>query len=321
MAKGNYFSSLDKKKNSAMQNISSCSTVLIDASLIDESEKNQDIFSNDEKGIQGLSEYMKEVGVHEPIACFQKEDGRYEIVSGHRRFKARLLKGDTKIDVIVTPPPQSKGDMVYQLIFDNIHARQLKPMDLARALYEMKTIWVPEQREKGTVEGDTKDILAAKFNMSTAKVSRYLRLLKLNPELQDKVQTGVLSVEAALVLISDDNNIDGLQDYINEAIDSKDEVYDETSSISKTEVQKMIHLFKKTLQSMPTTPISEENSKDTKLSQKVSRKKFEKSVESFHQIINMEFSQKFKLNEQDIENLESLQTDLSTLIQKYKHNS
>ena len=185
MAKGNYFSTLDKKKNNAMQNISSCSTVLIDASLIDESEMNPDIFSNDEESIIGLSEYMKEVGVHEPIACFQKEDGRYEIISGHRRFKARLLKGDTKIDVIITPPPQTIGDNVYQLIFDNIHARQLKPMDLARALDAMKTKWVPEQREKVLPE-IPKNPCQQIYEMSTAKVSRYLRLLKLAPETREQ---------------------------------------------------------------------------------------------------------------------------------------
>lgn len=312
MAKGNYFSTLDKKKNNAMQNISSCSTVLIDASLIDESEMNPDIFSNDEESIIGLSEYMKEVGVHEPIACFQKEDGRYEIISGHRRFKARLLKGDTKIDVIITPPPQTIGDNVYQLIFDNIHARQLKPMDLARALDAMKTKWVPEQREKG-LTGDTKEILANKFKMSTAKVSRYLRLLKLAPETQNKVQKGVLSVEAALVLTLEDNLVDGLEDYVNTTIDKAIAEHDETSPISRAEVNKIISSFKKAKHSA-----FDSNSQQEK--KKITRKKFEKELESFHEVINTEFSQKLKLNTEDIKKLEILQEDISVLIHKYKNN-
>ena len=285
---------------------------LIDASLIDESEMNPDIFSNDEESIIGLSEYMKEVGVHEPIACFQKEDGRYEIISGHRRFKARLLKGDTKIDVIITPPPQTIGDNVYQLIFDNIHARQLKPMDLARALDAMKTKWVPEQREKG-LTGDTKEILANKFKMSTAKVSRYLRLLKLAPETQNKVQKGVLSVEAALVLTLEDNLVDGLEDYVNTTIDKAIAEHDETSPISRAEVNKIISSFKRAKHSA-----FDSNSQQEK--KKITRKKFEKELESFHEVINTEFSQKLKLNTEDIKKLEILQEDISVLIHKYKNN-
>lgn len=317
MAKGNYFSSLDKKKNEAMQNISSCSSILIDANLIDESNKNF-IFSMNQEKLKGLSDYMNEIGVHEPITCFQKSDGRYEIISGHRRFRARLLKGDTKIDVIVTPPPKTEGDRVYQLIFDNIHSRSLGPMDLARALKEMKLTWLPEKRENGLVSGDTKDILAKEFNISSAKVSRHLRLLNLIPELQDKVENEKLSVDAALLLTLEENNIEGLQEFINETIEKK-ESNDDFNSLTKIEIVKAIKVFK--------SSISTENeslSNEAKIAQpsttkaKISRKKFTKSIETFQNIITGFNNRSFKLNADDIKQLESLNQDLFSLIEQYK---
>jgi len=317
MAKGNYFSSLDKKKNEAMQNISSCSSILIDADLIDESEKNHLIFSIDEDKIKGLSDYMSEIGVHEPIVCFQKSDGRYEIISGHRRFRARLLKGDTKIDVIVKSPPKSEGDKVYQLIFDNIHTRSLGPMDLARALNEIKITWLPEQREQGLVTGDTKDILAKKFNISSSKVSRYLRLLNLIPELQKKVETGELSVDAALSLTLEENAIDGLQEFVNESIDKAKEGISDFDSITRMEITKMIKTYK-SLKSTAKSDTDNSNKNDISAATKISRKKFVKSIESFQHVITSEFSHNFKLNEDDIKQLETLNKELLSLIERYK---
>lgn len=315
MAKGNYFSSLDKKKNEAMQNISSCSSILIDANLIDESNKNF-IFSMNQEKLQGLSDYMNEVGVHEPITCFQKSDGRYEIISGHRRFRARLLKGDAKIDVIVTPPPKTEGDRVYQLIFDNIHSRNLGPMDLARALKEMKLTWLPEKRAQRLVSGDTKDILAKEFHISSAKVSRHLRLLNLIPELQDKVESEKLSVDAALLLTLEENNIDGLQEFINETIENKVN-NDDFDSLTKIEIEKAIKVFKNSK--------STENGRannETKATQpstiKISRKKFAKSIETFQNIITGFNNRSFNLNADDIKQLESLNQDLLSLIEQYK---
>lgn len=304
--------------DSALQNTSSCCTVLIDASLIDESERNQEIFHTDEVKDQLLSDYMKEVGVHEPITCFQKSDGRYEIISGHRRYKARVLKGDQKIDVIVTQPPVSDGDKIYQLIFDNIHSRQLKTMDLARALKAMKDTWLPEQRQKGMV-GDTKCILADKFNISSTKVSRYLRLLQLTPELQDKVQDGILSVDAALSLTADDVcSLDGLQEFINESLDDAKDTFDELSPISKNTIEKMIREFRSKTASDREPIILNKDNESIHRERNLTRKKLEKNVESFRTIINSNLSPNFKPTNTDVEALEQLQVELLALIEKCK---
>lgn len=309
---GNLFSKkMDSKKvEAALSNVSSCSATLIKIDLVDENPKNEKIFNM--AGIDELAAYMNEVGVHEPILVFQKADGRYEIISGHRKFRARKLRGDKSIDAIVKAAPKTEGDRIYQLVFDNIHSRKLGPMDLARAMNEIKNTWIPEQREKGLVSGETKEILAEKFHMSQSKVVRLLRLLNLNQDLQDKVESGKLAVDAALVLTQDENiHLTGLQDFVNDLIDKAcaEEEIDDTA-VTKATVIKMVNSFKDLQSEKKELPERKEQSP-------VSKKKFMKASTSFHDMLNAKFDDKFKLEETDIKALKELQSDIDALLSRY----
>jgi ParB family chromosome partitioning protein len=293
---------LDKEKSDQRM-----STVL-DIDKIDENPRNELIFNMD--GIEDLAEYIKEVGFHQPIVVFRKENERYEVVSGHRKLRAKKLNGDNKIESVVIQAPESEGDKAYQLIFDNVNARTLKPLDMARAMNEIKNVWIPEQREKGNLTGDTKDILAEKFKMSSSKVSRYLRLLNLNPKLQDNVDDGIIAVDAALVLLQDQYiDVEGLQDYISELV-AEQMKSEEEISITKAEIIKMIkNFFESTKQNDGESNKSKESI--------VTKKKFVKAVNAFKTILSSKYEEKFILDEDEVQFLKELRDKLENLIEEY----
>ena len=303
----NYFSNkFSKSAEHALQNISSCSPVLLDVNDIDENPKNSRLFNMG--GVDELAAYMDEVGVHESILVFQKEDGRYEILSGHRKFRARKKRGDAKIDAIIQKAPKTEGDRVYQLIFDNINARILGPMDLARAMDEIKNTWLPEQRAKG-LKGDTKKILAEKFHISETKVMRLLRLLTLIPELQNKVEEEKIAVDAALVLTQENNKIDGLQEYVNKMIDEQlSSTEDKELIITKMQIVKFVNSFKQLRKAKK----SQDDSKPI-----TTKKNLIKAVASFNKVLNNPLEENITFSDEELQNLKKLQSNISEILLRF----
>lgn len=158
----------------------------INADEIVENKYNSSIFSMD--GIESLSESMKESGDLEPIRVWKRNDGKYEIIAGHRRFRAHQLNGDKYIDAIIAEG-KSESQVISELILTNVLARRLTPIEDARAmkLYIEKVL--PELRENGEASGKSKEILAKLWGISPSSVSRRLSLLKLTDELQGLLET------------------------------------------------------------------------------------------------------------------------------------
>lgn len=135
----------------------------INADEIVENKYNSSIFSMD--GIESLSESMKESGDLEPIRVWKRNDGKYEIIAGHRRFRAHQLNGDKYIDAIIAEG-KSESQVISELILTNVLARRLTPIEDARAmkLYIEKVL--PELRENGEASGKSKEILAKLWGIS-----------------------------------------------------------------------------------------------------------------------------------------------------------
>lgn len=150
----------------------------IDINLIDENPRNEKIFSMED--IDYLAEDIQEEGFQGTIRVYKKKsDGRYEISSGHRRFRAAKASGMSTIPCEVIPEPDEITKLKL-LIKSNIQSRRLKPLDYARAIsVYMDDIIV---KEYGT--GRTRTKVAKIFNISETQVQRYMSLLKLIPELQ-----------------------------------------------------------------------------------------------------------------------------------------
>lgn len=146
--------------------------------LIDKNPMNAEIFTMNDIDI--LAENIKEIGLLTPINVYLKDDGRYEIASGHRRYEALKKLGRDTAKCYVQPYPDSEIDVAKNLIDSNIQTRKMTPLDMARALRFYHQILIKEK-----VKGDKRALVAQHFNMSSSHVQRYWSLLELIPELQE----------------------------------------------------------------------------------------------------------------------------------------
>lgn len=151
----------------------------IDMDLIDMNPDNEMIFGLDD--IDYLASAIKEDGFVGAIEVFAKDNGRYEISAGHRRYLAARENGMKKIPCIVMEDTDD-ATRARRLIMSNIHQRKLTPLNWGKALQYYKDHVIPE----GTKE--VRNILAKEFNLSTATLQRYLKLLDLIPEFQREAE-------------------------------------------------------------------------------------------------------------------------------------
>ncbi len=146
---------------------------------IDYNPKNTSIFNMGE--IERLASRIKEEGYNDPILVFKKDNGRYEILSGHRRYEAMKYLGEKTIpsNIITEMLTDSQKDLI--LLSSNIANRKLAPLDMARAIEFYKGILDRDPSFKGNKKAAT----AEYFGITQSNVQRYSVLLKLIPELQE----------------------------------------------------------------------------------------------------------------------------------------
>ena len=170
--------------------------------LLDELENFRDnpFFVPDEndKSIQALAESIKENGIMTPLVVRAINNGKYEIISGHRRKLACKLAGLDKIPVIVKVY-KSDDEAMSAVINANLHRKKMLPSDKARvykARYEiLKHQGRNEAENNGEIiSSDSLDIIAKTTYESKKTVQRYITLAKLIPDLLQMVDKGRLLV-------------------------------------------------------------------------------------------------------------------------------
>lgn len=154
-----------------------------------------------------LIESVKNRGVITPITLRRKEDGRYEIVSGHRRRKACELAG------LATVPAEIKeltrDEAIILMVESNLQRSVILPSEKAFS-YKMRLEAMKRQGLRtdltcGPVDHKlegmkSRDVIAESTNDSARQVSRYIRLTELIPEILDKVDEGRIALRPAVEL-------------------------------------------------------------------------------------------------------------------------
>lgn len=155
-----------------------------------------------------LVESIKERGVITPATVRQKEDGRYELVSGHRRKKACELAGFETLRCEVVELTRDEATIL--MVESNFQRSQILPSEKAFA-YKMRLEAMkrqagrPSKNNSATVlqnfEGKTsREILAAESGESHEQVRKYIRLTNLVPELLELVDEGKIKMRPAVEL-------------------------------------------------------------------------------------------------------------------------
>ena len=152
----------------------------------------------DSESLEELSESIRTFGLIQPISVRKQSDGRYQIISGERRFRACKLAGmDTIPAYIRTADDQGMLEMA---IVENIQRQDLDPIEVAMSYQRLMD------------ECDlTQEKMAQRVGKKRASVANTLRLLKLPAKVQHDLKTGLLSIGHAKVLLGiEDPNIQEL---------------------------------------------------------------------------------------------------------------
>lgn len=146
-----------------------------------------------------MADSVKQYGVLVPAIVRQKEDGRYEMVAGHRRKAACELAGKTKIPCVVRDLTLEEAVVV--MVDSNLQREQILPSEKAFA-YKMKLDAI--RRQQGTrtdltsvplgqkLGKSSREMLAENSLDSNTQIQRYIRLTALVPEILDLVDNTVL---------------------------------------------------------------------------------------------------------------------------------
>jgi len=168
----------------------------IDINELYEFEGNPYLVKNDED-MEELMESIKENGVLEPLLVREKDEGGYEIISGHRRREACMKLGIEKLPCLVKD--MTRDEAVIALVDSNLKRTNILPSERAFA-YKMK---LEAQRHQGKTCGTefhkSRDEVA-EGTMSGRQVSNYVRLTNLIEPLLNLVDENKIALKPAVAL-------------------------------------------------------------------------------------------------------------------------
>ena len=151
--------------------------------------------SFDQEALGELAESIKTLGLIQPITVRQISEGRYQIISGERRFKACRLAGMTMIPAYIRDA--NDQGMLEMAIVENIQRENLDPIEIAMSYQRLI--------EECNL---TQEQMAFRVGKKRASVTNFLRLLKLPAKIQHDLKVGLLSVGHAKVLLGvEDTNM------------------------------------------------------------------------------------------------------------------
>lgn len=161
---------------------------------------------NDEE-MKAMVSSVRDKGVTQPAIVRPREDGGYEIVSGHRRQKASELAGFTDMPCIIRNLTDEQA--ITQMVEDNTNQREnILPSERAKALkMQLEAIKHQGAREDTSGQLDPKDagrrsneIVAERNKMTVKQVQRYIKLNDLVPDLQKMMDAGQIKFTPAVEL-------------------------------------------------------------------------------------------------------------------------
>ena len=157
----------------------------------------------DDEDMMQLVESVKERGVITPATVRQKEDGRYELVSGHRRKRACELAGFETLRCEVVDLTRDEATIL--MVESNFQRSQILPSEKAFA-YKMRMEAMKRQAGRPSKENvspvgtnlRTDELIAQETGDSRNQIHRYIRLTNLVPELRDLVVEGRMKMRPAV---------------------------------------------------------------------------------------------------------------------------
>lgn len=158
----------------------------------------------DDEDMMNLVESVKANGIITPATLRKKEDGRYEIISGHRRKRACELAGlETLRSEVVD---MTRDEATIFMVESNFQRTTILPSEKAFA-YKMRLEAMNRQGQRSDLtsvpvgpKSRSNEKLANEMNESASQIKRYIRLTELKPELLELVDEGQIALRPAVEL-------------------------------------------------------------------------------------------------------------------------
>lgn len=138
----------------------------------------------DEARIEQLADSIRTSGLVQPVLVRPRDDGRFELVAGERRWRAAQRAGCTTIPAIVRD--LSDAAALELALVENLQREDLDPLERAVGYHRYLTTF-----------GMTAEQLAARLGESRANIVNYIRLLDLPEEIRALIADGSLSMGQA----------------------------------------------------------------------------------------------------------------------------
>jgi len=142
----------------------------------------------DEEELQELAQSIKTYGLIQPVTVRPIENGKYQLISGERRFRAAKLAGLTEIPAFVRTADDVQT--VQMALVENIQRKDLNAIEIAMS-YQML---IDECHL-------TQTEIAEKVGKNLSTISNYLRLLKLSTDAQVAVRDERISMAHARTIV------------------------------------------------------------------------------------------------------------------------
>lgn len=159
-----------------------------------------------DEDMEQLVESVKERGIITPITLRQKEDGRYELVSGHRRKKACELAGFETIKAEIRE--LSRDEAIILMVESNLQRSVILPSEKAFS-YKMRLEAMKRQAGRpsqanysplgnNSLGTKSSEVLADAVGESKNQIFRYIRLTELIPSILEMVDEGRIAFRPAV---------------------------------------------------------------------------------------------------------------------------
>jgi len=142
----------------------------------------------DDASLEDLKNSIAEKGILQPLIVVRLEPelgmgpATYEIIAGERRLRAAKLLSMQEVPVIVVKTPESDQEKLELSLVENVQREDLNPMERARAFDRL-------QREFGLTQQE----IGRKIGKSREVVANTMRLVSLEPPIQDAILSGEIS--------------------------------------------------------------------------------------------------------------------------------
>ena len=157
----------------------------------------------DNEEMNALIESIQEQGILSPLIVRPKEntEDEYEIVSGHRRFRAAVKAGIKEVPALIVPLDRDTAAIA--VVDSNLHREHIFPSEKAFA-YKLKAEALRHQGKRSDLTsgqlGPKLTVEKISENDSATQVKRYIRLTKLIPHILDMVDKGRIAFTPAVEL-------------------------------------------------------------------------------------------------------------------------